>query len=174
MAQAFVALGSNLGNRESLLRSAVAALHEAAGIKVLAASRVYETPAQTRPPHASQPPYLNAVVQVATPHAPDALVKRLLALENLHGRTRNGDWAPRTLDLDLLLWEHRTLATARVALPHPRLHLRRFVLQPLADLAAGVRVPAPHHATVLELLARCPDPDVPVLTDIDLSVLLRP
>ncbi len=165
---AFVALGSNLGHRADALRSATRALHEAVGTSVLAASPVFETPAHTRPPHHPQPPYLNAVLKVATMRAPAALVKLLLGIEAAQGRTRTEAWAARLLDLDLLLYGDRVLDTPLVTVPHPRLHLRRFVLEPLAALAPGLWLPAPHHATVHALRTRCPDADRPVPTDIDL------
>ena len=172
--EAFVALGSNLGDRAGYLRAATRALHEAVGTTVLAASRVYETPAQTRPPHTPQPPYLNAVLRLDTDRSPASLVRLLLGIERRLGRTRAGDWTARTLDLDLLLYRTRTVETPIVLLPHPRLHLRRFVLQPLADLAPDAWVPAPYGVTVRALLTRCPDADVPVPTDIDLLDWARP
>ncbi len=167
-AEAFVALGSNLGNREAALRRATQGLREAAGIRVLAASPVYESAAHTRPPHAPQPPFLNAVLRLETTHSPAALVKTLLALEARMGRTRTLPWAPRPLDLDLLLWADRTVHTPLVVLPHPRLHQRRFVLQPLADGAPGLWLPAPFCAPVQAILAACPDGGALAPTDIRL------
>lgn len=172
--EAFVALGSNLGNREALLRAATASLQGATGVAVVAASRVYESPAHTRPPHAPQPPYLNAVLRLRTMRSPAALVRLLLATERRCGRERSAAWAPRTLDLDLLLWGGRQLDTPLVMLPHPRMALRRFVLQPLADVAPDRVVPGTEGATVQALLARCPDADALVLTDIDLLDSIRP
>lgn len=155
--EVFVALGSNLGDRSATLRQAVSDLNEAAGITVLAASRVYESAAHTRPPHAPQPPYLNAAARIATTRSPHALLDALLDIERNHGRVRTDEWSARTLDLDLLLYGNRVLAAPGLTLPHPRLHLRRFVLQPLADLAPGLVLPHPYHATVAALLAACPD-----------------
>ena len=151
----FVALGANLGDRAAQLRAAVAAL-DAAGVPVLAASPVYASPAHTLD-GAPQPPYLNAVVEVAPALGPEALLAVLHEVERRAGRTRRARWAPRTLDLDLLLYGAEVRDAGGFVLPHPRMAERRFVLRPLADLAPDLPVP-PAGATVAALLARCPDP----------------
>lgn len=156
-ARAYVGLGSNLGDRLAHLRGAVAALRDLPGGQDVAVSPVYESPAHRLPGQAPAGDYLNAVAALDTPLAPEALLDALLTIEAARGRTRPVPWAPRTLDLDLLLWGDAVVDTPRLVLPHPRLALRRFVLAPLADLAPDLAVPT-LAATVAELLARCPDP----------------
>jgi len=131
--RAFVALGSNLGDRRALLDFALAQLRASAGIGVLAVSPVYETDPVGGPPQGA---YLNAVVALCTSLAPRALLERLLAIEALAGRERSAVRdAPRRLDLDLLLYGDLALAEPGLVVPHPRLPERAFALVPLADLA---------------------------------------
>ena len=133
---AFVALGSNLGDRDALLAAALAGLRATPGVRRVVCSSVYET-APVGPP--GQGPYLNAVARLETSLGPHELLARLLALEREAGRVRSGvrDEA-RTLDLDLLLHGGRCLDDPTLTLPHPRLHERAFVLVPLAELAPGL------------------------------------
>ncbi len=154
---AFVGLGSNVGDRAGHLRAAVAALQAWPGIAEVTRSPLYETEAHVRPGDPPAPDYLNAVARVSTTLTPEGLLDALLAVEAREGRERPRPWAPRTLDLDLLVYDAVTMHTPMLTLPHPRLHLRRFVLAPLADLAPALVVPAPYAATVSELLAACPD-----------------
>ncbi len=167
-----MALGSNLGDRAAHLHRAVRDLDAHPSVRVTDASPVYESAAHTLRPDEAQPPYLNAVVRLRTRLAPEALLAALLHLERRAGRER-GDgrrWAPRTLDLDLLLFDDLTQDSPALTLPHPRLGVRRFVLRPLADLAPNLRLPPPYDTTVRALLDRCPDPNA--LTRLNLS--LRP
>jgi len=132
---AFVGLGSNLGSRLQYLLDARAALDDTPGIAVVGASRLYETEPEGPPP---QGPYLNAVLAVETAQEPAALLRRMLDIERSAGRVRDADqprWGPRSLDLDLLLYADRCLDEPGLVVPHPRLHLRAFVLEPLAELA---------------------------------------
>jgi 2-amino-4-hydroxy-6-hydroxymethyldihydropteridine diphosphokinase len=147
---AFVALGSNLAAPERQLQRAVAALASVPATRLVAVSRNYRT-APVGPP--GQPDYLNAVAHLRTRLAPHALLGALLQIETLQGRTRGPQrWGPRTLDLDLLLYGSVVLDDPRLTLPHPRLHRRRFVLEPLAELAPGRVVPG--LGPVRELLER--------------------
>ncbi len=155
--EAFLALGANLGERADQLRNAVERLDAHPAIAVQAISPVYESEAHTLNPTDTQPPYLNAVVQVQTTLAPEELLAVCQRIERAAGRTRNQRWAPRRLDLDVLMVGPRTCDTDRLTLPHPRLADRRFVLQPWADLAPNLYVPAPFEDTVAALLNRCPD-----------------
>jgi len=136
---AFVALGSNLGDRAAHLAGALAGLRAIPGVAALVCSSIYET-APVGPP--GQGPYLNAVARLETRLSPRALLERLLALEAAAGRTRSGvrDEA-RTLDLDLLLFGARCLDEPGLCVPHPRLHQRPFVLAPLRELAPDLRHP---------------------------------
>lgn len=132
----YVGLGSNLGDRRAHLEAALCALRNTDGVEVVAVSPVYETDPVGPPP---QSPYLNAAVQLRTALEPDALLRRLLAIEASRGRRRTSlRNAARTLDLDLLLYGDRQLAEPGLEVPHPRLAERPFVLEPLCDLAADV------------------------------------
>jgi 2-amino-4-hydroxy-6-hydroxymethyldihydropteridine diphosphokinase len=135
MTRSYVGLGSNLGDREAFLVGARAALAATPGVSVVAASRICET----EPVGPPQGRYLNAVLALDTTLAAHALLERLLELEQLAGRRRGPERnAPRTLDLDLLLFGDLCLDTPELTLPHPRLHERAFVLVPLAEIAADV------------------------------------
>jgi 2-amino-4-hydroxy-6-hydroxymethyldihydropteridine diphosphokinase len=130
--RAYVALGSNLGDREAHLRGALAGLAASPGIALAAVSRLYET----EPLGPPQGPYLNAVAALDTAQDAHALLARLQQLERAAGRTRGAErLAPRTLDLDLLLYGDARIDEPALQLPHPRLHERAFVLVPLAELA---------------------------------------
>jgi 2-amino-4-hydroxy-6-hydroxymethyldihydropteridine diphosphokinase len=147
-------MGSNLGDRAGNLLLAVRGMTEA-GLRVQRLSSVYETePAGVEE---EQPAFLNMVAELggALP-APEELLRLLLDVERFLGRSRSRPLAPRTLDLDLLLYEGETVETELLTLPHPRLHLRRFVLAPLAELIPDSRHPT-RGATYAELLAATPD-----------------
>jgi 2-amino-4-hydroxy-6-hydroxymethyldihydropteridine diphosphokinase len=134
----FVALGSNLGDRAAHLAAALTGLRATPGVRVVACSSLYETE-PVGPP--GQGPYLNAAVELTTTLAPRALLARLHELERAAGRTRSGVRnLARSLDLDLLLFGSRCSDAPDLELPHPRLHLRPFVLAPLRELAPE----APH------------------------------
>jgi 2-amino-4-hydroxy-6-hydroxymethyldihydropteridine diphosphokinase len=136
----FVALGSNLGDRAAYLDGALAALRADPDVRVLAVSRWIETPPEGGPP--GQGPYLNGVLELRTRLEPRELLARLQRLERLAGRERAVRNGPRTLDLDLLVFGARSADSADLVLPHPRMHLRRFVLEPLCELAPDLELPA--------------------------------
>ncbi|WP_457629064.1 2-amino-4-hydroxy-6-hydroxymethyldihydropteridine diphosphokinase [Oceanithermus sp.] len=133
-----IALGSNLGDRAGFLLAGLAHLGELEGFAPGRLSPVYET--EPVGP-AGQGPYLNAVLEGESAHAPRALLDALLAIERALGRVRDHRWGPRTLDLDLLDYGGRVLREPGLELPHPRLHERAFVLVPLADLQPDWRHP---------------------------------
>ena len=136
--QAFVALGANLGDPVSTLKSALEHMGRQAEIRLLATSSLYRTaPIGFR----NQPDFINAVVQIETSLNPQELLAALLALENDFGRQRLEKNGPRKLDLDLLLFDDLILETPTLKLPHPRLHLRAFVLAPLAEIAPQSVIP---------------------------------
>lgn len=135
--RAYVALGSNLGDRALYLLEGLARLSRLPGTRLLRLSPVYET-LPVGPP---QPLYLNQVAELETTLPPEDLLDALLEVEKALGRVRRERWGPRTLDLDLLLYGDRVLDTSRLVLPHPRLHERAFVLVPLCDLIPGARHP---------------------------------
>jgi len=125
--RAFLALGSNLGDRRALLTAAVAAMDD-----VVAVSPVYETD-PVGPP--GQGPYLNVVVELRTERSARELLKAALELEAEAGRQRRVRWGPRTLDVDVLWVEGETADDPDLSVPHPRMHERAFVMAPLGDLA---------------------------------------
>jgi 2-amino-4-hydroxy-6-hydroxymethyldihydropteridine diphosphokinase len=131
--RAYVGLGSNLGDREAAIRAAAAALP---------AGRL-STIRETEPwGIEDQPRFLNAVAELETDETPRALLERLLQIERDLGRTRDGlRWGPRTIDLDLLLHGEARLDEPGLQLPHPRLHQRAFVLEPLAELDPALEIP---------------------------------
>jgi 2-amino-4-hydroxy-6-hydroxymethyldihydropteridine diphosphokinase len=138
MATAFVGIGSNLGDRETHLRSAIDLLAAEDGIEVVAVSRLRET--EPVGP-VEQGPFLNGAVQVTTDLPPGQLLERLLAVEQRLGRVRGERFGPRTIDLDLLVYGDEVVEEAGLTVPHPRLHERKFALEPLAELAPGLVVP---------------------------------
>jgi 2-amino-4-hydroxy-6-hydroxymethyldihydropteridine diphosphokinase len=137
--RAYVGLGSNLGDREQTLRKAVDALGADEGIDLVAVSTLRETePVGV----GAQPRFLNGAVALDTTLSARELLERLLAVERRFGRVRvPGEHGPRTLDLDLLLYGDELIDEPGLVVPHPRLHERRFVLEPLAELAPGLVVP---------------------------------
>jgi 2-amino-4-hydroxy-6-hydroxymethyldihydropteridine diphosphokinase len=151
----FVALGSNLGDREGNLARGVRGLR-ARGLRITARSSVYETAPVDGP---GQGPYLNAVVQAETALGPAEVLSSCLEVERGAGRVRSAPNAARTLDLDLLLYGDAVMSTGGLTVPHPRMHERAFVLIPLAEVAPGARHPV-LGLTAAELAARCPDTGV--------------
>jgi 2-amino-4-hydroxy-6-hydroxymethyldihydropteridine diphosphokinase len=137
--RAYVGLGANLGDRERMLRAAVEALAAEEGVEVVSVSTLRETePVGV----GGQPRFLNGAAELETTLAARELLDRLLALEQRFGRVRiPGEHGPRTLDLDLLLYGGEVIDEPGLTVPHPRLHERRFVLEPLAELAPGLVVP---------------------------------
>jgi 2-amino-4-hydroxy-6-hydroxymethyldihydropteridine diphosphokinase len=156
--RAYVAVGSNLGDRWANLARAARHLRAAPGVAVLRASRVWDT-APVGPP---QPRYLNAVLEVETTRTPVSLHRALREAEEAAGRLREVRWGPRTLDLDLLLWGDRTVRAPGLSVPHPEMARRRFVLAPLAELCPDRVVPGTG-STVARLLASAPPLDVAVV-----------
>jgi 2-amino-4-hydroxy-6-hydroxymethyldihydropteridine diphosphokinase len=149
MARAFVGLGANIGSRRATLKRALELLGEEDGIEVVAVSRFRETDPVGL---VDQPRFLNAAAALETELPPRKLLDRLLAVERALGRTREGPrYGPRTVDLDLLVYGEERLDEPGLELPHPRLHERRFALEPLADLAPELVVPG--RGTVSDLLA---------------------
>lgn len=151
MARAWIGLGANLGDARATLEAAFDALARIEGATLLRRSSLY----RTAPIASSGPDYLNAVAELETTLEPHALLERLQALELAHGRERPYRNAPRTLDLDLLLVDELEVQTPALTLPHPRLHERAFVLQPLSELAP--QLPVPGRGRVQALLAGVAD-----------------
>ena len=130
-ALAYVGLGANLGERETALRSALAAIGRLPGTRVTRVSPLYGS----APVDAGGPDYLNAVAELTTTLAPQALLEALQTIERGAGRERPYRNAPRTLDLDILWFGGQVIDSPALTVPHPRMAERAFVLRPLADLA---------------------------------------
>ncbi len=143
MTHAYIGLGSNLGDRESLIRRAA---------ELIGAARLSEV-RETEPwGYEKQPRFLNAVAEIETELAPRRLLDHLLDIERRLGRERVGPkWGPRTIDLDLLLYGDETVDEPGLVVPHPRLLEREFVLEPLADLVPWLKIPG--NGTVHDALA---------------------
>ena len=164
---AFVALGSNLADPAAQVNAGFAALGALFATRVIARSSLYRSAPVG---YAAQPDFINAVAALETTLAPRALLEELLAIERSHGRVREFLNAPRTLDLDVLLYGDLQLHEHGLTIPHPRMHERAFVLLPLAEIAPRCVIPG--RGTVSELLraidasgvkqlVECSDFDVP-------------
>jgi 2-amino-4-hydroxy-6-hydroxymethyldihydropteridine diphosphokinase len=150
---AYIALGANLGHREQNLRSAITALNDTPGCTMLRVSSFLENAAVGGP--ADSPPFLNAAAELLTTLDPHQLLQRLLDIEISLGRDRREKWYPRTIDLDLLLFANQIIDDPDLKVPHPLMHTRRFVLQPLAEIAPNQLHPTLHlpiHQLLLDLL----------------------
>lgn len=152
----YLSLGSNLGDRLANLRAAIAALGTP-GVLVKKVSAIYETEPVD---YLAQSWFLNCVVEAETTLEPLALLHALHAVESQMGSKKEFPKGPRLIDLDILLYGVQTIATAELQVPHPRLHLRRFVLVPLAEIAPGLTHPSWNGAAVSQLLAQTPDSSV--------------
>lgn len=148
--RAFVALGSNLnGDSDSPASQVIRAFQAIDNLpktKLIKTSSLYQSPPVG---YASQPDFINAVVEISTQLTPEALLDALLNIENEAGRERTFSNAPRVLDLDLLLYDDLVLHTKKLTLPHPRMHERGFVLLPLAEIAPDLTLP--NHGNVVKL-----------------------
>jgi 2-amino-4-hydroxy-6-hydroxymethyldihydropteridine diphosphokinase len=131
MSRAFIGLGSNMGDRERLIRSALEALNGVPGTGVIRASSLYDSEAAG---DRTQPDYLNAAAIVETDRPPRQLLWHLLLIEARLGRERQKRWGPRPIDLDLLFYDSRVVDEPDLVLPHPRILERPFVLVPLDEL----------------------------------------
>src|SRR5262245_42217944 len=152
MPAAFLGLGSNLGRREESLVRALALLEEA-GLRITRTSALYETAPVGGPPQAD---FLNQVVLGEWDGSPEALLGACFSAERALGRVRRERFGPRTLDVDVLLFDDLVRDAPPPILPHPRLHERRFVLVPLVEIAPEARHPR-LGKTARELLESCPD-----------------
>ena len=146
---AYLALGSNVGERLEQMRFALKLLG-AEAVAIVAASPVYQNRAIGM---GDADPFLNAVVEVQTELGPEALLDVCLAVENKLGRVRTGGWSPRTIDIDVLIFGQTDIDTERLQLPHPRIAERDFVLRPLVDIAPELQLLGQPTKTLLDKLA---------------------
>lgn len=149
MAEVYIGLGSNLDGPHDQLDRALRSLSTSSDIELVAVSDRYQTP----PIGPSQPDYINAVAQLQTSLSPEALLDRFQSIEQQQDRVRTLRWGPRTLDLDILLYDNMHCDTERLTIPHPRMAERGFVLLPLADINRDLTLPG--GKTVSQLLANC-------------------
>lgn len=172
--RAFIGIGSNLGDRAANYREAILRIAGLPATRLVRQSSIYET----EPVGDIKGAFLNGVVEVETDLAPEALMRRLLAIERAMGRKRMGvrkssrrtKYRPRVIDLDLLFYNKETMATPALTLPHPRLHERRFVLAPMAELAPALIHPR-LNISISEMLAGLKSPFRVTLARAD---ILRP
>jgi 2-amino-4-hydroxy-6-hydroxymethyldihydropteridine diphosphokinase len=155
MPRAVIGLGANLGDPVAQLREAIAAIGRLPETRVVAVSSFYRTAPVG---YAAQPDFVNAAIAVETALAPRALLERLRAIETAAGRARSFRNAPRTLDLDMLLYADRTIDEPGLIVPHPRLHERAFALAPLVEIEPEAVVPGRGRAA--GLLAQCADQNI--------------
>ena len=152
MSVAFVGLGANLGEPERALRQAFREIDAIAHTRLVRSSSLYRSEPLG---YAAQPRFVNAVAQIETGLPPERLLAELQAIEARHGRERSFANAPRTLDLDLLLFGHAVIHTEELQVPHPRMHERAFVLIPLLEIAPQIGIPGRGEAK--KLLEKCAD-----------------
>ena len=141
---AYLSLGANLGNREETIRRAIELLQDEA-LRITRQSSLYDTEPQDLP---DQPPFLNMVVEVETTLFPYQLLSRIHKVEAALGRKRLVPKGPRTIDIDIVLYGRHVINAADLIIPHPRMHQRRFVLAPLAEIAPNLR-----HPTIKQTIA---------------------
>ncbi|HUH88337.1 MAG TPA: 2-amino-4-hydroxy-6-hydroxymethyldihydropteridine diphosphokinase [Pusillimonas sp.] len=154
---AYIGLGANLGDAQATLLMAAQRLAQTQGVRLFELSPLY----RTAPIDSSGPYYINAVAALQTRLCAHELLDALQALEQQHGRERPYRNAPRTLDLDLLLYGDDRIETERLTVPHPRMHQRAFVLRPLFDLAPDLQLEG---KKLTELLKGCADQELEALS----------
>ena len=143
---AYLGLGSNIGDRQRALQSALGKIAKTSGIELLSQSTFLENPAVGGPE--DSPPFQNAAAKIRTTLGSHALLHELLEIERSMGRSRREKWEPRNIDLDILLYGDHIISSDDLIVPHPLMHERRFVLQPLAEIA-----PEAVHPTLLMTIA---------------------
>ena len=156
---AYVGLGSNLEHPREQILAALDELERLPHTHVVGRSRLYRSAPLG---HEPQPDFVNAVARIDTGLEAPRLLTELQAIEKRHGRERPYPDAPRTLDLDLLLYGETVIASASLTVPHPRMHQRAFVLRPLAEICPAAIVPG--HGLAAQLLRACPAQDVEPMT----------
>jgi 2-amino-4-hydroxy-6-hydroxymethyldihydropteridine diphosphokinase len=154
--RAWIGIGANIGDDPvGTVRNAIAALGKQPHCRLEAQSQLYRTAPIGAAAGEEQPDYINAVVRIETALGPTLLLETLLAIEKSFGRTRSVQNAPRTLDLDLLLYSDRIISQSGLQVPHPRMHSRAFVLIPLAEIDVDLSIP--NQGVVRDLLSSIAD-----------------
>jgi 2-amino-4-hydroxy-6-hydroxymethyldihydropteridine diphosphokinase len=148
----FILLGSNVGDRQVNLLHARQEISRYIG-KIITTSAVYKTAPWG---NTHQPDFFNQVIEINSTLSPDKLLEGILDIEKGLGRKREVKWGPRIIDIDILLWGHRTMKTPHLIIPHPEIPNRRFTLLPLTEIAPAFIHPL-EHKTMLALLEACPD-----------------
>jgi 2-amino-4-hydroxy-6-hydroxymethyldihydropteridine diphosphokinase len=148
---AYLGLGGNVGNPRAAIDVALTNLADNPNIAVRGISSLYQTAPIGL---TAQPDFVNAVASIETRLSPEDLLSTTLHLENLLGRVRTERWAPRVIDIDVLLYGDRVISTDCITVPHPRMHERAFVLVPLAELAPDLRIPGFPDQTVAEMASK--------------------
>lgn len=149
----YISFGSNLGDREGNINRALKLIEENSKIEILKVSLLYETEPVG---YKDQPWFLNGALKIETNLSPEELLVTLQGIEERLGRRRNFKDGPRTIDLDILLFNGQLIDTPKLKIPHPKMHLRNFVLVPLSEIAEGVIHPG-LNKTIKELLLESPD-----------------
>lgn len=156
MGISYIALGSNMGDREKNLKEALKYIAELPETKIIKSSAIYETEPVGEP---KQRPFYNAVVKMETSLDPERLLQKLQEVEKAFGRVHKQKWGPRTLDLDILLYDQQIIATDKLTIPHPLMAERAFVLEPLAEIDPEAYHPV-LEKTAAELLREFMDKNV--------------
>ena len=143
----FIALGSNLGNPKEMVKNGILSIKNIGGVRILSESSLYETPPVGI---LNQPNFINAVVKIDSNLSPYELLNKLLKIENTAGRIRVNKNGPRTLDLDILLFDNLILNEKKLTIPHPRMHERLFVLLPLKDIDEAIVIP--NHGAIIDII----------------------
>ena len=156
MAQVYLSLGSNLGDRAATLEAALRALKGFGDVRINRRSSLYETAPMGK---TDQPDFYNIVIEVETALSPEVLLDRCQEVERALGRVRGARWGPRTVDVDILLYDRDTVSSERLIIPHPEMLRRRFVLEPLIEIAPDAVLPdgapiAPYLAHVRDQTVR--------------------
>ena len=152
---AYIGLGSNLDDPLQQIRKAMHALDRIPQTRVIADSGLFLSKPLVPPSGPiAQPDYLNAVAKIETALSPDQLLVQLQSIEQAQRRKREQHWGPRTIDLDILLFDDLQMQSASLTLPHPGLHQREFVLYPLSNIDDSLEVPG--RGMLSELIQRCP------------------
>jgi len=151
--RAFIALGTNIGDRFRNLCDAISLLNEEAEIELVHSSSIYETDPVG---YTDQDPFLNMVIEVRTSLEPVVLLEKCLQIEHALGRKRIIRWGPRIIDLDILLYNQENMETEKLFIPHPRLHERAFVLIPLLEISPDEKLPRTNQS-LQDFLDKIPD-----------------